>query len=81
MGTKSNSDGAGEYAQMSATFGGAGILEPINEGLLSRISDLLLCRWTCRNCCQKCYECSCCQSNEDEVEILGPFPAQTPPWL
>ncbi|KAK9393191.1 synaptotagmin-17 [Crotalus adamanteus] len=56
-------------------------LEPINEGLLSRISDLLLCRWTCRNCCQKCYECSCCPSNEDEVEILGPFPAQTPPWL
>uniref|UniRef100_A0A8C6XJY8 Synaptotagmin 17 n=1 Tax=Naja naja TaxID=35670 RepID=A0A8C6XJY8_NAJNA len=47
----------------------------------SQISDLLLCRWTCRNCCQKCYECSCCQSNEDEVEILGPFPAQTPPWL
>ncbi|KAM3826545.1 synaptotagmin-17 isoform 1-T1 [Vipera latastei] len=66
---------------MSAAFDGAGILEPINEGLLSRISDLLLCRWTCRNCCQKCYECSCCQSNEDEVEILGPFPAQTPPWL
>ncbi|XP_078237374.1 synaptotagmin-17 isoform X3 [Pogona vitticeps] len=56
-------------------------LEPINEGLLSRISDLLLCRWTCRNCCQKCYDCSCCQSSEDEVEILGPFPAQTPPWL
>ncbi|XP_077172465.1 synaptotagmin-17 isoform X2 [Paroedura picta] len=57
------------------------LLEPINEGLLSRISDLLLCRWTCRNCCQKCYDCSCCQSSEDEVEILGPFPAQTPPWL
>ncbi|XP_044535006.1 synaptotagmin-17 [Gracilinanus agilis] len=56
-------------------------LEPLNEGFLSRISDLLLCRWTCRHCCQKCYECSCCQSSEDEVEILGPFPAQTPPWL
>ncbi|CAH2307048.1 Hypothetical predicted protein [Pelobates cultripes] len=53
----------------------------IEEGFLSKISDLLLCRWTCRNCCQKCYECSCCQSSEDEVEILGPFPAQTPPWM
>ncbi|KAI5139983.1 Synaptotagmin-17 [Manis pentadactyla] len=58
-----------------------GQLEPLNEGFLSRISDLLLCRWTCRHCCQKCYESSCCQSSEDEVEILGPFPAQTPPWL
>ncbi|NXR08283.1 SYT17 protein, partial [Semnornis frantzii] len=38
-------------------------------------------RWTCRNCCQKCFDCSCCQTNEDEVEILGPFPAQTPAWL
>ncbi|XP_073447217.1 synaptotagmin-17 isoform X1 [Aquarana catesbeiana] len=56
-------------------------LEPINEGFLSKISDLLLCRWTCRNCCQKCYDCTCCQSSEDEVEILGPFPAQTPPWM
>ncbi|XP_078415288.1 synaptotagmin-17 isoform X2 [Cetorhinus maximus] len=56
-------------------------LEPINQGFLSRISDFLLCRWTCRNCCQKCYDCGCCQSSEDEVEILGPFPAQTPPWL
>nr|KAF6491172.1 synaptotagmin 17 [Molossus molossus] len=51
------------------------------QGFLSRVSDLLLCRWTCRHCCQKCYESSCCQSSEDEVEILGPFPAQTPPWL
>ncbi|XP_054991777.1 synaptotagmin-17 isoform X1 [Sorex araneus] len=58
-----------------------GQLEPLNEGLLSRISDLLFCRWTCRHCCQKCYESSCCQSSEDEVEILGPFPAQTPPWM
>ncbi|XP_069860119.1 synaptotagmin-17 isoform X1 [Dipodomys merriami] len=58
-----------------------GQLEPLNEGFLSRISDVLLCRWTWRLCCQKCYESSCCQSNEDEVEILGPFPAQTPPWL
>ncbi|KAB0384675.1 hypothetical protein FD755_006592 [Muntiacus reevesi] len=57
------------------------MLEPLNEGFLSRISDLLFCRWTCRHCCQKCYESSCCQSSEDEVEILGPFPAQTPPWL
>ncbi|XP_048645521.1 synaptotagmin-17 isoform X5 [Marmota marmota marmota] len=40
-----------------------------------------MCRWSCRHCCQKCYESSCCQSSEDEVEILGPFPAQTPPWL
>ncbi|XP_058432146.1 synaptotagmin-17 isoform X3 [Marmota monax] len=56
-------------------------LEPLNEGFLSRISDLLMCRWSCRHCCQKCYESSCCQSSEDEVEILGPFPAQTPPWL
>ncbi|XP_041062644.1 synaptotagmin-17 [Carcharodon carcharias] len=56
-------------------------LEPINQGFLSRISDFLLCRWTCRNCCQKCYDCGCCQSSEDEVEILGPFPAQTPAWL
>ncbi|NXB53152.1 SYT17 protein, partial [Leucopsar rothschildi] len=51
------------------------------QGLLARISDLLLCRWTCRNCCQKCFDCGCCQTNEDEVEILGPFPAQTPAWL
>ncbi|NWU16322.1 SYT17 protein, partial [Cephalopterus ornatus] len=51
------------------------------QGLLARISDLLLCRWTCRNCCQKCFDCTCCQTNEDEVEILGPFPAQTPAWL
>ncbi|NWT63924.1 SYT17 protein, partial [Prunella himalayana] len=51
------------------------------QGLLARLSDLLLCRWTCRNCCQKCFDCSCCQTNEDEVEILGPFPAQTPAWL
>ncbi|XP_048645518.1 synaptotagmin-17 isoform X2 [Marmota marmota marmota] len=58
-----------------------GQLEPLNEGFLSRISDLLMCRWSCRHCCQKCYESSCCQSSEDEVEILGPFPAQTPPWL
>ncbi|XP_036008463.1 synaptotagmin-17 isoform X2 [Mus musculus] len=56
-------------------------LEPLNEGLLSRISDVLLCGWTCQHCCQRCYESSCCQSSEDEVEILGPFPAQTPPWL
>ncbi|XP_046524413.1 synaptotagmin-17 isoform X3 [Equus quagga] len=56
-------------------------LEPLNKGFLSRISDLLLCRWTCHRCCQKCCESSCCQSSEDEVEILGPFPAQTPPWL
>lgn len=56
-------------------------LEPLNEGFLSRISDVLLCGWTCRHCCQRCYESSCCQSSEDEVEILGPFPAQTPPWL
>eukprot|EP00072_Mus_musculus_P037498 XP_006507266.2 PREDICTED: synaptotagmin-17 isoform X2 [Mus musculus] len=63
---------------------GAGLegqLEPLNEGLLSRISDVLLCGWTCQHCCQRCYESSCCQSSEDEVEILGPFPAQTPPWL
>ncbi|XP_051703437.2 synaptotagmin-17 isoform X5 [Oryctolagus cuniculus] len=58
-----------------------GQLEPLNEGFLSRISDLLLCRWTCRHCCEKCCVSSCCQSSEDEVEILGPFPAQTPPWL
>ncbi|NWS69784.1 SYT17 protein, partial [Crotophaga sulcirostris] len=51
------------------------------QGLLARISDVLLCRWTCRNCCQKCFDCNCCQTNEDEVEILGPFPAQTPAWL
>ncbi|NXP72120.1 SYT17 protein, partial [Ramphastos sulfuratus] len=51
------------------------------QGLLARLLDLLLCRWTCRNCCQKCFDCSCCQTNEDEVEILGPFPAQTPAWL
>ncbi|NXQ70230.1 SYT17 protein, partial [Quiscalus mexicanus] len=54
---------------------------PWLQGLLARLSDLLLCRWTCRNCCQKCFDCSCCQTNEDEVEILGPFPAQTPAWL
>lgn len=51
------------------------------QGFLSRISDVLLCGWTCQHCCQRCYESSCCQSSEDEVEILGPFPAQTPPWL
>ncbi|XP_059510184.1 synaptotagmin-17 isoform X1 [Stegostoma tigrinum] len=57
-------------------------LEPIDQqGFLSRVSDLLLCRWTCRKCCEKCLDWSCCQPAEDEVEILGPFPAQTPPWL
>ncbi|XP_067238068.1 synaptotagmin-17 isoform X1 [Chanodichthys erythropterus] len=56
-------------------------LEPINEGLLSRLSDFLLCRWSCRSCWQWCWECSCCQSTDEEVEILGPFPAQTPSWL
>lgn len=56
-------------------------LEPINEGLLSRLSDFLLCRWSCRSCWQWCWECSCCQSSDEEVEILGPFPAQTPSWL
>ncbi|GAB1292592.1 Synaptotagmin-17 [Apodemus speciosus] len=45
------------------------------------ISDVLLCGWTCQHCCQSCCEPGCCQSSEDEVEILGPFPAQTPPWL
>ncbi|NXE35876.1 SYT17 protein, partial [Ptilorrhoa leucosticta] len=57
-------------------FGGGGL-----QGLLARISEGGLCRWTCRNCCQKCFDCSCCQTNEDEVEILGPFPAQTGGWL
>ncbi|XP_029102864.1 synaptotagmin-17-like isoform X1 [Scleropages formosus] len=51
------------------------------QGLLSRLSNLLLCRWTCQSCWQSCWECSCCQPNEEEVEILGPFPAQTPSWL
>ncbi|KAL4624513.1 synaptotagmin-17 [Arapaima gigas] len=51
------------------------------EGLLSRLSNLLLCRWTCQSCWQSCWECSCCQPSEEEVEILGPFPAQTPSWL
>jgi len=52
-----------------------------SQGLLSRLSDLLLCRWSCRSCWQWCWECSCCQSTDEEVEILGPFPAQTPSWL
>ncbi|XP_028842534.1 synaptotagmin-17 isoform X2 [Denticeps clupeoides] len=56
-------------------------LEPINQGLLSRLSDLLLCRWSCQSCWQWCWECSCCQHSDEEVEILGPFPAQTPSWL
>ncbi|KAJ8284018.1 hypothetical protein COCON_G00028680 [Conger conger] len=56
-------------------------LEPINEGLLSKLSNFLLCRWTCQSCWQSCWECSCCQPNDEEVEILGPFPAQTPSWL
>ncbi|KAK1164912.1 synaptotagmin-17-like isoform X2 [Acipenser oxyrinchus oxyrinchus] len=56
-------------------------LEPINEGLLSKLSNFLLCRWTCQACCQSCWECSCCQPSDEEVEILGPFPAQTPTWL
>ncbi|XP_076122849.1 synaptotagmin-17 [Alosa pseudoharengus] len=56
----------------------------INEspkGVLSRLTDLLLCRWSCQSCWQWCWECSCCQSSDEEVEILGPFPAQTPSWL
>ncbi|XP_006637239.1 synaptotagmin-17 [Lepisosteus oculatus] len=56
-------------------------LEPINEGLLSRLSNFFLCRWTCWACLQSCWECSCCQPSDEEVEILGPFPAQTPSWL
>ncbi|XP_053532604.1 synaptotagmin-17 [Ictalurus punctatus] len=56
-------------------------LEPVNEGLLSTLTDLLLCRWSCRACWHWCWECSCCQTTEEEVEILGPFPAQTPSWL
>ncbi|XP_048871128.1 synaptotagmin-17 isoform X3 [Brienomyrus brachyistius] len=56
-------------------------LEPINEGLLSKLSNFLLCRWTCQSCWQTCWECSCCPVGDDEVEILGPFPAQTPSWL
>ncbi len=51
------------------------------QGLLSRLSDFLLCRWSCRSCWQWCWECSCCQPTDEEVEILGPFPAQTPSWL
>ncbi|KAJ8246023.1 hypothetical protein GJAV_G00262830 [Gymnothorax javanicus] len=56
-------------------------LEPINEGLFSKLSNFLLCRWTCQSCWQSCWECSCCQPSDEEVEILGPFPAQTPAWL
>ncbi|XP_063069063.1 synaptotagmin-17 [Engraulis encrasicolus] len=56
-------------------------LEPINEGVLSRLTDLLLCRVSCQACWQWCWECSCCRPTDEEVEILGPFPAQTPSWL
>lgn len=52
-----------------------------SQGFLSRLSDFLLCRWSCRSCWQWCWECSCCQPTDEEVEILGPFPAQTPSWL
>ncbi|KAM4634686.1 synaptotagmin-17 [Polymixia lowei] len=56
-------------------------LEPINEGLLARLADCLWCRWTCRSCLLWCWECPCCSPSDEEVEILGPFPAQTPSWL
>ncbi|CAL8342914.1 unnamed protein product [Merluccius merluccius] len=56
-------------------------LEPINEGLLARLSDCLWCRWSCHSCLLWCWEWACCASSDEEVEILGPFPAQTPPWL
>ncbi|KPP67590.1 hypothetical protein Z043_113797 [Scleropages formosus] len=56
---------------------GQGQLEPVDKGVLSKLSDFLLCRWTCRTC----RDCYCCQPNEEELEILGPFPAPTPSWL
>ncbi|MGH0128265.1 UNVERIFIED_CONTAM: hypothetical protein FKN15_034101 [Acipenser sinensis] len=56
-------------------------MQRVAAGLLSKLSNFLLCRWTCQDCCQSCWECSCCQPSDEEVEILGPFPAQTPPWL
>ncbi|XP_036797969.1 synaptotagmin-17 isoform X1 [Oncorhynchus mykiss] len=55
-------------------------LEPINKGVLARLTDCLLCRWSCRSCLLWCWEC-CFPSSDEEVEILGPFPAQTPSWL
>ncbi|KAM6957290.1 synaptotagmin-17, partial [Aplochiton taeniatus] len=58
-----------------------GQLEPINEGVLARLSDCVLCRWSCQSCLLWCWECNCCRPNEEEVEILGPFPAQAPSWL
>ncbi|KAK3553319.1 hypothetical protein QTP86_034180 [Hemibagrus guttatus] len=57
------------------------MMRRVCEGLLSTLTDLLLCRWSCRSCWRWCWECSCCQTSEEEVEILGPFPAQTPSWL
>lgn len=62
-------------------FTGESLCVPCSQGLLSRLSDFLLCRWSCRSCWQWCWECSCCQPTDEEVEILGPFPAQTPSWL
>lgn len=34
-----------------------------------------------RHCCQKCYGVQLLPVSEDEVEILGPFPAPDSPWL
>ncbi|KAL0992599.1 hypothetical protein UPYG_G00095560, partial [Umbra pygmaea] len=56
-------------------------LEPINEGVLTRLTDCLLCRGSCRSCLWWCWEFICCPASDEEVEILGPFPAQTPSWL
>ncbi|KAM3864023.1 synaptotagmin-17 [Diretmus argenteus] len=51
-------------------------------GLLARLADCLWCRWSCGSCLLWCWECLCCSTTTDqELEILGPFPAQTPAWL
>uniref|UniRef100_A0A3P8Y733 Synaptotagmin-17 n=1 Tax=Esox lucius TaxID=8010 RepID=A0A3P8Y733_ESOLU len=49
--------------------------------LLARLTDCLLCRKSCRSCLLWCWECIYCPTSDEEVEILGPFPAQTPSWL
>uniref|UniRef100_A0A8C4QU44 Synaptotagmin-17 n=1 Tax=Eptatretus burgeri TaxID=7764 RepID=A0A8C4QU44_EPTBU len=56
-------------------------LEPKEGGLAAHLFDLLLCRWTYRQCCQKCWDCLRQSSSEEDIEILGPFPAPPPPWL
>ncbi|XP_059924186.1 synaptotagmin-17 [Gadus macrocephalus] len=51
------------------------------QGVLPTLSDCLWCRWACHSCLLRCWERVCYSSSDEEVEILGPFPALTPAWL